>query len=77
MDFRLIKSGMRIKLKDTGQLGTVKYVYNDNGYKTFDILFDDEERLNTQWTIRDKKRLSFNIEEYKQDFDKLIKGRKV
>ena len=74
MDYRLIKSGMRIHLKDSinDKHGTVQYVYNHDGRKTFDILFDGEDRLNTNWTIEDKSRLFFKLEEYKQDFEKLL-----
>jgi hypothetical protein len=39
----------------------------------FDILFDGEDRLNTEWSRIDKKRLMFDVEQFKMDFDKLLK----
>jgi hypothetical protein len=67
---------MRVKMRDAEgnyKLGTIKYVYQKDGYKMFDILFDGEDRLNTEWSRIDKKRLMFDVEQFKMDFDKLLK----
>ena len=77
MDYRKVKSGMRVRLKNRyhDKIGTVKYVYMQDGHKFFDILFDGEDRLNVAWSVLDKDELRFDAEEFNDDFSELLKRR--
>lgn len=78
MDFRKIKSGMRVRFKSRyyDKQGTIRFVYFQDGYKFFDILFDGEDVLNCAWSRQDRDSLTFAVEEFKMDFDEMIKKRR-
>lgn len=62
---------------DAKYTGTIQSVYNVKGLKYFDILFDNNVYgLSYMWCKHDRDTLDFSIQKYRDEFEKLIKGKR-